>query len=131
MYKLNEEQQHILDRVRQVATNTIGPHAAAVDREGRFPHESIQALGQAGLLGLTIPAEYGGLGQGHRMAVAALDEVGQRCASTGMVYLMHLCGIACYSARPAAMSDHLRAAAQGRHISTLAWSEKGSRSHFW
>jgi alkylation response protein AidB-like acyl-CoA dehydrogenase len=66
-----------------------------------------------------------------RLACAALDAIGQQCASTGMIYLMHLCGIACYAAYPQAMAEELRAAARGEHLSTLAWSEKGSRSHFW
>jgi alkylation response protein AidB-like acyl-CoA dehydrogenase len=66
-----------------------------------------------------------------RTAVAALDEIAQRDASTGMVYLMHLCGIACYAAAPQVAEQPLRDAAAGKHLSTLAWSEKGSRSHFW
>jgi alkylation response protein AidB-like acyl-CoA dehydrogenase len=48
-----------------------------------------------------------------------------------MVYLMHLCGIACYAASPGKSEPYLRAAARGRHPSTLAFSEQGSRSHFW
>src|SRR5439155_4451440 len=55
----------------------------------------------------------------------------QRCPSTAMVYLMHLCGIACYAAVPDKTSALLREAAAARHLSTLAFSEKGSRSHFW
>src|SRR6185295_4846612 len=47
------------------------------------------------------------------------------------IYLMHLCGCACYVAHPNGHEDVLRAVAQGKHLSTLAWSEKGSRSHFW
>ena len=82
-------------------------------------------------MGLTVPGEFGGMGQGPRVAVAVLDEIGQRCASTGMVYLMHLCGVSCYAARPDVAADELRAAARGEHLTTLAWSEKGSRSHFW
>jgi len=48
-----------------------------------------------------------------------------------MVYLMHLCGIACYAAVPDKTGAMLRQAAAGRHLSTLAFSEQGSRSHFW
>jgi alkylation response protein AidB-like acyl-CoA dehydrogenase len=84
-----------------------------------------------GLLGLTVPKEYGGLGEGLRTAVASLDVLGQRCPSTAMITLMHLCGVACYTAAPEVAGEDLRGAAQGRHLSTLAWSEAGSRSHFW
>jgi len=44
---------------------------------------------------------------------------------------MHLCGIACYAASPGKSEPYLRAAARGRHLTTLAFSEQGSRSHFW
>ena len=114
-----------------VADAHIRPHAARVDAEGAFPRESIAALGRDGLLGLTIPAAYGGMGQGLRTMAATLDTVAQQCASTAMVYLMHLCGVACYAAAPDANGAVLRDAAAGRHLSTLAFSEKGSRSHFW
>jgi alkylation response protein AidB-like acyl-CoA dehydrogenase len=60
-----------------------------------------------------------------------IDALAQRCPSTAMVYLMHLCGIACYAAVPNKTAPLLREAAAGRHLSTLAFSEQGSRSHFW
>jgi alkylation response protein AidB-like acyl-CoA dehydrogenase len=128
---LNEEQQQYLAKIQQIATDTIGPNADTTDANGTFPQASIDALAQAGALGLNVPTEYGGWGQGMRLACAALDTIGQQCASTGMVYLMHLCGIACYAAQEEAATDELKATARGEHLSTLAWSEKGSRSHFW
>jgi len=131
MYRLNTEQQAVVDRAGAIAERGVAPHAQRVDREGAFPAESIAALGEDGFLGLTVPSELGGMGQGLRVASAVLDEVAQRCASTAMVYLMHLCGTACYAAAPERTGAQLRAAAAGRHLSTLAWSERGSRSHFW
>jgi alkylation response protein AidB-like acyl-CoA dehydrogenase len=131
MYRLNADQQAVVDRAREVAERVIGPNAERVDAEAAFPRESIDALGKEGLLGLTIPTELGGMGQGMRVACAVLDEVAQRCASTAMIYLMHLCGIACYASAPTKTERYLRAAAKGDHLSTLAWSERGSRSHFW
>jgi alkylation response protein AidB-like acyl-CoA dehydrogenase len=131
MYRLNDEQQRIVDQVMTVADASIAPHAARVDRERAFPRESIAALGFAGLLGLTVPADHGGMGQGLRTMAAALDEVARRCASTAMVYLMHMCGVACYTAAADTTRAHLQSAARGTHLSTLAFSEEGSRSHFW
>ncbi|CAA9444879.1 MAG: Acyl-CoA dehydrogenase, Mycobacterial subgroup FadE16 [uncultured Rubrobacteraceae bacterium] len=131
MYRLNEEQTAVIEEVRRVADESIAPHAADVDAQGRFPREAVDALAQAGLLGLTIPVEYGGMGHGIRVACAALDEIAQRCASTAMIYLMHVCGCSCYVAHPQAVEDTLRQVARGAHLTTLAWSEKGSRSHFW
>jgi alkylation response protein AidB-like acyl-CoA dehydrogenase len=131
MYRLNEEQQRVVSEATAVAVANIGPDAARVDREGTFPEGSIGALAQCGLLGLNVPPEFGGRGQGPRTMAAVLEVVGRRCSSTAMIYLMHLCGIACYAAAPDKTGAQLRAAAQGRHLSTLAFSETGSRSHFW
>jgi alkylation response protein AidB-like acyl-CoA dehydrogenase len=131
MYRLNDEQKRIVADAAAVAETQIGPQAAIVDQSAAFPRQSLEALGQRGLLGLTVPATHGGLGQGLRTAAAVLDTVAQHCASTSMVYLMHLCGVACYATAPDKTAPLLRDAAAGRHLSTLAFSETGSRSHFW
>src|SRR5688572_9418446 len=131
VFRLSAEQERIVAQARGIADRQIAPHAARVNAEGVFPKESIAALAAAGFLGLTVPAEHGGMGQGVRVASAVLDEIAQRCAFTGMVFLMHLCGIAAYLAAPEKTGAQLRAAAAGKHLSTLAWSERGSRSHFW
>lgn len=131
MYRLNEEQQRVVSEATAVAVAHIGPDAARVDREGSFPEGSIGALAHCGLLGLNVPPEFGGRGQGPRTMAAVLEVVGRHCSSTAMIYLMHLCGIACYAAAPEKTAAQLRAAAQGKHLSTLAFSETGSRSHFW
>lgn len=131
MYRLNQEQQRVVVEAAAVADAKIKPQAAQVDADAAFPHHSIAALGEGGLLGLTIPAAYGGLGHGLRTMAATIDTVAQRCSSTAMVYLMHLCGVACYATAPDRTEKILREAAAGRHLSTLAFSERGSRSHFW
>ena len=131
MYRLNEAQQRIAATATAIAEKDLAPRAAAVDRDAAFPTESIAALGAGGLLGLNVPQAYGGLGEGLRTAAAVIDALAQRCPSTAMVYLMHLCGIACYAAVPDKTGALLRQAAAGRHLSTLAFSEQGSRSHFW
>ena len=131
MYRLTAEQQPILSEATAIAAAQIGPDAARVDRDGVFPEAAMAALGNAGLLGLTVPTTFGGRGQGLRTSAAVLDVIAQHCSSTAMVYLMHLCGVACYCAAPEKTGAELRAAAQGKHLSTLAFSETGSRSHFW
>lgn len=131
MYRLSPEQQAVVSKAREITQKVIAPNAEQVDTEGSFPKESVEALAREGFLGLAIAPEYGGMGQGLRVACAVLDEIAQGCASTAMVYLMHLCGVAAYSAAPHKTEPYLRAAASGTHLSTLAWSEFGSRSHFW
>lgn len=131
MYNLNPEQTALIAELSKLADTSIAPYAAQVDEQARFPKEAMDALAKGGWYGLIVPVEYGGKGQSMRVAAAALDEIAQRDASAAMVFLMHLCGTACYVASPKGHEDTLRAVAQGKHLATLAWSERGSRSHFW
>ena len=66
MYRLNEEQQRIVGQVAAVADQSIAPHAARVDRERAFPRNPSAGLAEAGLLGLTVPAELRRPGSGPR-----------------------------------------------------------------
>ena len=131
MYRLTPEQEAIIIKVEDIAESTIAAHAADVDEKGRFPAESMKALADAGLYGLLVPAELGGMGQGLRTVAVVVDSIAQHCASTAMVFMMHQCGVNCYLAEPEKFAGVLRDAAAGKHLSTLAFSEKGSRSQFW
>ena len=131
MYRLTGPQQSLIDELSRIADEQIAPHASDADAQESFPRPSLEALARSGWFGLTVAPEYGGRGQGPRVACAALDEIAQRCASTAMVYLMHLCGTACFTAHPGGNEDTLRQIASGNRLATLAWSERGSRSHFW
>ena len=81
-----------MDRVREVSRRTIAPAAADYDQLGTFPEVSVEALADAGLLGLTVPAELGGLGLCPTSFVAAVEEIAAACPSTGMIFVMHVCG---------------------------------------
>src|SRR5580693_5487569 len=80
-----------------------------------------------------LPAELGGSGLGPRSFAAVTAALAEADASVAMVYLMHICAVATIAAAPtgAAVEPILREIAAGRHLSTLAISESGSRSHFW
>jgi len=107
----------------------IALSAAAVDRDGDFPTESVRALAEAGLLGAVSSAESGGLALGLAGAARIVRRVAEECGSTAMVLTMHYCGAAVLEAYG---SKEVRsAAASGAHLSTLAFSEIESRGHFW
>jgi alkylation response protein AidB-like acyl-CoA dehydrogenase len=117
------------DALSRVIAEVIAPAAAEVDRTGTFPRRQIQALQDAGILGLTVPATYGGTGAGIPEAAAVVRELGSACSSTALIVTMHYSATAALIA--ADRADVLRETAAGRHLSTLAFSEFGSRSHFW
>jgi alkylation response protein AidB-like acyl-CoA dehydrogenase len=114
-----------LDRVASVAAE----HATDVDRQGRFPEETIAALRSEGLLGLLSSQSVGGAGGTLRHAARAVERIGRECGSSAMVLCMHYCGAAVIEAHGDEATR--RAVAKGEHLSTLAFSEQGSRSHFW
>jgi alkylation response protein AidB-like acyl-CoA dehydrogenase len=111
------------------ACSAIANNAVAVDRDGAFPSTSIEALKSAGLLGALSATESGGLGLGLAGAARVVRRVAEECGSTAMVLTMHYCGAAVLEKYGS--SDIRREAASGAHFSTLAFSETGSRSHFW
>ena len=131
MYRLSREQMEVVARARDIAERVVGPGAEKTDAESAYPAESMNALAREGFMGLLVPREYGGMGQGLRVMAAVLDEIAQRCGSTAICYKMHLSGASAYVASANPMPDLLRAVARGEHVSTLAWSEFASRSHFW
>jgi acyl-CoA dehydrogenase len=64
-------------------------HAAETDEEARFPTEALDALRRSGLLGLLVPAEYGGLGGTVREMLEISDRLSRECMSVGMIFAMH------------------------------------------
>jgi alkylation response protein AidB-like acyl-CoA dehydrogenase len=122
-----------LSKAREIANHVLAPAARQNDKEGRFSTEAVEALGRAGFLGLTLSTEFGGAGLGPRTFAAVTTTLAEADASVAMVYLMHICAAATIAAaRPgAALAQMLKEIATGRHLCTLAFSESGSRSHFW
>lgn len=118
-----------LDALQGVIDNVVAPGAAEVDANGTFPREAVAALGEAGLLGLTVSETAGGGGQSLRQATEVVRRLAEVCGSTAMVTLMHY-------AAAVVIDNHgpdevRKVIAAGGHLTTLAFSEVGSRSHFW
>lgn len=122
-------------KAREIANRVLAPSAGQNDKAGRFSTEAVKSLGESGLLGLLLPVNFGGSGLGPRTFAAVLATLAEADASVAMVYLMHLLGSATIAAaRPSAaraLAPILGEIGAGRHLSTLAFSEAGSRSHFW
>ena len=118
-----------LDALGRVIDDVVAPRAVAVDRDGTFPREAIEVLGKEGVLGLASATDVGGAGLGLSEAAQVIEQLASACGSTAMVVLMHYAAVAVLEAH--GPDDVRQAIAEGRHLSTLAFSEAGSRSHFW
>jgi alkylation response protein AidB-like acyl-CoA dehydrogenase len=121
----------------ELSVEAMAQRAARVDREARFPHESLAELAAAGAMGLAVPERFGGAGGGAVETCEAIERVAGACASTGMVFVMHVVAVHTLAAGIAEDDPEgpkqaaLAAAARGEHLLTLAYSERGSRGHFW
>lgn len=124
--------QSLLASIHQAAEDTIAENAAAVDKERRFPQSSIDALADAGALGLVVPETFGGAGGSLTNLAEACQAVAAACASSGMVYLMHSVTAATLGAGGGAKAEEaLRSFAKGQTIGTLAFSERETGAHFY
>jgi len=118
-----------LAALTRVVDDVVAPNATEIDRTGAFPRANLDALAEAGILGLCSSGEVGGGGEGLRAGAAVVTGLAQACSSTAMVVLMHYAAAAAIEAL--GPEDVRRAIASGEHLTTLAFSEVGSRSHFW
>lgn len=109
--------------------DVVAPQAQETDRTGEFPRTSVDALAKAGILGLLSSTDVGGRGGSLADAADVIEKLASTCGSTAMVVLMHYAATAIIEAH--APEEVRRAVAAGEHLSTLAFSEAGSRSHFW
>lgn len=123
----------VRDTARQVANDVVAPQAESVDREARWPGRSMQALGEAGLLGLTVGEEAGGHGLGMHALAVVTEELGRVCGSTGLVYGMHCVGakVIDVAATERQRTRYLEPIAAGGHVTSLALSEPGTGVHFY
>lgn len=133
MYGLSAESQKIVDAASRIAREVALPAAEDVDSSARFPSESIDALSTEGFLGLCVTSQANGKGEGPRTFAAVVEELAGACASTAMIYVMHVTSAQAIasSATLEGRDALLREIADGKHLTTLAFSEKGSRSQFW
>src|SRR5207244_5111616 len=79
--ELSEEQQMIQAMAREFAESAIRPIAAEIDREARFPHETVKRMGELGLMGIAIPEAWGGSGADTVACVVAVEEIAKACGS--------------------------------------------------
>ena len=87
--QLTEEQRLIRDTARQFAREQLAPHAAAWDRESRFPREAISAMGELGFLGMLVPPAWDGAGTDHVSYALALMEVAAGDGACSTIMSVH------------------------------------------
>jgi butyryl-CoA dehydrogenase len=84
-FDLTDEQAAIQAMARDFAESEIRPIAVEIDRDARFPHETVKRMGELGLMGIAVPERWGGAGSDMIAYVVALEEIARVCASHAVV----------------------------------------------
>jgi len=118
----------ILTNVHALGKSVLAPHAAAVDRDARFPREAIDALRHAKLLSAYVPEEFGGLGLNILEIAKICEALGQYCGSSAMIFAMHKIQVAClvqHAASSPYFRDYLRELVREQRLIASATTEVG------
>jgi len=132
-WMLTERQLELRSTLIGLCQEEMRANAQRSDDELRFPRRNLELLGEHGFLALTVPEEYGGLGESHAaydMAVETIARYG--CASTAMCYVMHMVAVNAIMLRPspALVDKYIRPLNSGL-IGTLSYSDPHTGGHFW
>ena len=125
---LNAEQRRLIELAARLAKERFAPRAAQVDATAVFPFENYEDLRRHGLLGLTVPREYGGLGADSLTYSLVLHEISKGCAATGLTFNMHSAILAFLDqlATPDQKARYFREAAGEGKVFASITSEPGS-----
>ena len=130
-YGHSEELGLLRETVHQFATREIAPRAAAIDKGNQFPEDLWKKMGDLGLLGITIPSQYGGSDMGYLAHAIAMEEISRASASVGLSYGAHsnLClNQIKINGSETQRDRYLPKLCSGEHIGALAMSEPGAGS---
>ena len=128
---ISDDTDALRDSVKRMCDDELAPRASEIDHKNEFPMDMWKKLGDLGLLGISVPEEYGGTGLGYLAHTVAMEEVSRASASVGLAYGAHsnLCVNNMYlNGSEAQRKKYLPKLCSGEHVGALAMSEPGAGS---
>jgi isovaleryl-CoA dehydrogenase len=130
-FGLGDELDEVRNQVRRFARERIAPRAEEIDRSNEFPRDLWPELGDAGLLGITVPDRWGGANLGYLAHIIVMEEISRASGSVGLSYGAHsnLCmNQIVLNGNDAQRDSYLPKLVSGEHVGALAMSEPGAGS---
>ncbi|MFK5977594.1 MAG: isovaleryl-CoA dehydrogenase [Rhizobiaceae bacterium] len=130
-FALGEEIEALREMTHRFAQDRIAPRAAEIDASNEFPADLWKEMGEMGLLGVTVPEEYGGAGMGYLAHTVAVEEIARASASVSLSYGAHsnLCvNQLKLNGNDEQKAKYLPRLISGEHVGALAMSEAGAGS---
>jgi isovaleryl-CoA dehydrogenase len=128
---VTDDTDALRDTVKRMCDAELAPRAAQIDHDNHFPMDMWKKFGDLGLLGISVPEDFGGTGMGYLAHTVAMEEVSRASASVGLAYGAHsnLCVNNLYlNGNDQQRKKYLPKLCSGEHVGALAMSEPGAGS---
>lgn len=128
-FKFNEDEQSVIDMLKDFAVNEVAPIAAEIDENERFPEETWHALADMGMMGVIYPEEYNGAGMSYLTYIAVCEELAKYCATTSVLVSAHssLCAWPIYEyGTEEQKKKYLSKLASGEWLGSFGLTEPGA-----
>ncbi|HYA98821.1 MAG TPA: acyl-CoA dehydrogenase [Ktedonobacteraceae bacterium] len=89
---LSDDEQMLIEAIREIAREQVAPRAAEIDHTAQFPWDMKDLLAQQDILAMAFPTEYGGIGSSELAVVMAIEELARHCATTSLILAVQQLG---------------------------------------
>jgi alkylation response protein AidB-like acyl-CoA dehydrogenase len=127
---LSEDEQELIEAIREIARERVAPRAAEIDHTGEFPWDMKELLAQQDILAMPFPTEYGGIGASELAIVMTIEELSRYCATTGLLLAVQQLGSTpiLLAGNEEQKSRYFPRLASGEWLAAFGLTESGSGS---
>ena len=127
---LSEEEEVLIEAIREIARERVAPRAAEIDHTAEFPWDMKELLAQQDILAMPFPVEYGGIGASELAVVMAIEELSRHCATTGLILAVQQLGSLpiILAGNEEQKQKYLPKLASGERMAAFGLTEAGSGS---